>query len=174
LGILKGIASKLKGHGCENMVKRVGNEISLTLPNIEVSEMKINMGLFSNRIVELTSASRIATALDTSQYLVCRLKSSTDDPNLKTNCEKIYLQIVLALTQLESIFETMKIDPSPEIREELSKWIKYCSSLNKCAIEVVNPGLSGKGPGDADIEDIMKYQNITKDDMNEAIRELER
>ena len=55
------------------------------------------------------------------------MKSSTDDTGLRTNCEKIYLQIVLALTQLESIFETMKIDPSPEIRKELSKWIKYCT-----------------------------------------------
>jgi hypothetical protein len=66
---------------------------------------------------------------------------------LKLNCEKIYLQIVLASTQLESKFESIKIDPSPEIRKELAKWIKYCSSLNKHAIEAVSPGISGKGPG---------------------------
>ena len=132
------------------------------------------MGLFSNRIVELTNASMIATALDNSQYLVCRMKNSTDDSNLKTNCEKIYLQIVLALTQLESIFEAMKVNPSPEIRKELSKWIKYCSSLNKHAIETVSPGTSGKGPNEADIKDIMEYQNITQDDINEALIEFEK
>jgi hypothetical protein len=173
LNLLKGIASKLKGHNCEKMVKRIGNELSLTLPNIDVGAAKINMGLFSNKIVELVRASGVAAALDNSQYLICRMKGSTDDSELRKNCERIYLQIVLALTQLESIIETIKIDPSPEIRTELSEWIKYCSSLNKHAIETVRPGTSGKGPGDPKIEDIMNYQNITQDDMNEALVELE-
>src|SRR5215469_7539241 len=113
------------------MVNRIGNELSLTLPNIDVGVAKINMGLFSNKIVELVRASGVAAALDNSQYLICRMKNSTDDPQLKINSEKIYLQIVLALTQLESIFETIKIDSNPEIRKELLEWIKYCSSLNK-------------------------------------------
>jgi len=38
------------------------------------------------------------------------MKESTTDPTLKSNCDKIYLQIVLAITQLESIFESLKID----------------------------------------------------------------
>jgi hypothetical protein len=173
LGVLKVIAIKLKGHDCEKMVKRTGNEISLTLPTVDVGIAKINMGLFSNKIVELVRASTIAAALDNSQYLVCKAKSSTSDQDLKLNCEKIYLQIVLALTQLESIFESIKIDPSPEIRKELVDWIKYCGSLNKHAIEAVSPGSSGKGPGDYEIEDIMKYQNITEDDMSEALQELD-
>jgi hypothetical protein len=174
LNLLKGIASKLKGHDCEKMVKRIGNEISLTLPTIDVGAAKINIGLFSNKIAELVRASGVAIALDNSQYLICRMKSSIDDPQLKINSEKIYLQIVLALTQLQSIFETIKIDPSPEIRKELSSWINYCGSLNRHAIEAVRPGTSGKGPNGLEIEDIMKYQNITQDDMNEALRELER
>ena len=166
------IARKLKGHDCEKMVKRTGNEISLTLPSIDVGTAKINVGLFSNRIIELVRASTIATALDNSQYLICKMKGSTNDPDLKTNCEKIYLQIVLSLTQLESIFETIKIDPSPETRKELSEWIKYCSSLNKHAIRVLSPGASGKGPGDYEIEDIMRYQKITKDEIEDAIKIL--
>jgi hypothetical protein len=101
------------------------------------------------------------------------VKNSTTDPTLKLNCEKIYLQIVLALTQLESIFESIKIDPNPETRKELVDWIKYCSSLNKHAIEVISPGMSGKGPEDYDIEDIMKYQQITEYEMNDALKELE-
>lgn len=174
MSLLKTIATKIKGHDCEKMVKRTGNEISLTLPTVDVGAAKINMGLFSNRIVELVPASNTATSLDTSQYLICKTKNSTSDPNLKVNCEKIQLQIVLALTQLESIFESIKIDPSPEIRKELADWIKYCGSLNKHAIEAVSPGTSGKGPGDYEIEDIMKYQKITEDEMDEALKELER
>ena len=172
--MLKQIASKLRGHNCEKMVKRIGNEISLTLPTVDVGVAKINMGLFSNKIVELVRASNTAASLDNAQYLICRTKSSTNNSDLQVNCEKIYLQIVLALTQLESIFETIKIDPSPEIRKELSDWIKYCGSLNKHAIEAVSPGTSGKGPGDYKIEDIMKYQKITDDEMDEALKELER
>jgi hypothetical protein len=141
---------------------------------VDVGVVKINMGLFSNKIIELIRASTLAAALDNSQYLVCRAKSSTSDPSLKVNCGKIQLQIVLALTQLESIFESIKINPSPEIRKELADWIKYCGSLNKHAIEAVSPGTSGKGLGDYEIEDIMRYQKITKDEMDEALKELER
>jgi hypothetical protein len=167
------MATKLRGHDCEKMVKRVGNEISLTLPTVDVGVAKINVGLFSNKIVELVRASTIAANLDNAQYLVCKTKSSTNDPDLKLNCEKIYLQIVLSLTQLESIFESIKIDPSPEMRTELADWIKYCGSLNKHAIEAVSPGTSGKGPGDYEVEDIMKYQKISKEELDEAIKELD-
>jgi hypothetical protein len=173
LSLLKVIASKLKGHDCEKMVKRVGNEISLTLPTIDIGAAKINMGLFSNKIVELVRASTTATALDTAQYEIRKGRSRTDDLESKKDYGKIYLQIVLAFTQLESIFEAIKIDPGPETRKELSDWIKYSGSLIKHAIEAVKPGTSGKGPGDLEIEDIMKYQKITEDDMNEALKKLE-
>ena len=173
MSILKTIAIKIKGHECEKMVKRTGNEISLTLPTVDIGVVKINTGLFSNKIVELVRASTIAVALDNSQYLICKMKGSTEDVVLKSNCEKIYLQIVLALTQLESIFESLKINPSSEIRTELVDWIKYCGSLNKHAIEAVSPGTFGKGPEDEKMEDIMRYQNITDDEMKEALKELE-
>jgi hypothetical protein len=155
------------------MVKRTGNEISLTLPTVDIGIAKINIGLFANKIVELVRASTIATALDNSQYLICKMKGSTADATLKLNCDKIYLQILLAITQLESIFESLKIDPSSEIRDELVEWIKYCGSLNKHAIEAISPGTSGKGPGDEKMEDIMRYQNITDYDIKEALNELE-
>src|SRR3546814_1163306 len=70
-----------------------------------------------------------------------------------------------------SDLESIKIDPSPEMRKELVKWIKYCGSLNKHAIEAVSPGTSGKGPEDYEIEDIMKYQKITEDEMDERSEE---
>ncbi|HSA75801.1 MAG TPA: hypothetical protein VLE21_06395 [Candidatus Nitrosocosmicus sp.] len=172
MNILKDMAIKLRGHDCEKMVKRVGNEVSLTLPTVDVGVAKINVGLFSNKIIELVRASTIAANLDNAQYLVCKAKRTTSDPDLKLNCEKIYLQIVLSLTQLESIFESIKIDPSPEMRTELAEWIKYCGSLNKHAIQAVSPGTSGKGPGDYELGDIMKYQKISKEDMDEALKEL--
>jgi hypothetical protein len=172
LSILKSIAIELKHHDCEKMVKWNGNKISFGLPTVDVGT-KINMGLFSNKIVELVRASNIAAGLDNSQYLLCMMKRSTKDPNLKISCERIQLLIVFALTQLESIFETIKIDHSPERRKELADWIKYCSTLNKYAIEAVSSGTIGD-QGDYEIEDIMKYQNITNDEMYEALKELER
>ena len=105
LSVLRAIAGKLKGHDCERIVKRTGNEITLALPSVNVADAKINIGLFSSKIIELVKASNTASSLDNSQYLICKAKSNTNDPELKVNCEKIYLQIVLALTQLESIFE---------------------------------------------------------------------
>jgi hypothetical protein len=172
LSILKNIAIKLKGHDCDRMVKRIGNEISLTLPTLEGGIAKINIGLFSNRIVELVKASNIAVVLDNSQYLICKVKTNTNDPDLKLNCEKIYLQIIFSLTQLESLFETIKVDPNPEMRKELIEWIKYSGSLTQQAIEAISPGTSGKGPEDYEIKDIMRYQNITEDEMKETLQEL--
>ncbi len=99
MSILKDIAAKLRGHDCEKRVKRVGNEISLTLPTVDVGIAKINVGLFSNKVVELVRAYTIAASLDNAQYIVCKTKSSTSDPDLKLNCEKIGLQLVLSLTQ---------------------------------------------------------------------------
>ena len=164
----------LRGNNCEKMVKRIGNEVSLKLPNIDAGIANINMGLFSNRVVELVKASNIATALDNSQYLICRMKSTINDQELRINCDKIYLQIVLALTQLQSIFETIKIDSTPEIRKELADWIKYCGSLNRHAIETVSPGTDSKGAADFNMKDIMRYQKITEKDMSEALNEIEK
>jgi hypothetical protein len=168
---LKNIATFLRGHNCEKMVERIGNEVSLNVPDIDAGIAKINLGQFSNKVVELSRASNVATALDNSQYLICKMRATTSDYDLKINCDKIYLQLVLALTQLESIFETLKIEPSAKVRKELTDWIKYCSSLNRYAIETISPGTSGKGPEDYKIEDIMKYQNITEKDIEQALKE---
>ena len=46
--------------------------------------------------------------------------------------------------------------------------------MNRHAIEAVNPGTVGKGPGDYEIEEIMKYQKITKEEIDDAVKELER
>jgi len=66
------------------------------------------------------------------------------------------------------------VSPSPQLRTELSEWIKYCGYLNNHAIEAVSPGVSGKGPGDHEIKDIMKYQKISTEDMDEVSKELEK
>jgi hypothetical protein len=52
-------------------------------------------------------------------YVQAKGKSRTDDPESKKDYGKIYLQIVLAFRELESIFEAIKIDPSPETIKEL-------------------------------------------------------
>ena len=91
---------------------------------------------------------------------MCKSKTNTDDKDLKTKCEKIYLQIILALSQLSSIFERIKVNPSPEVRRELSNWIKYCDSLNNLAIKMTSPGTSGKGLGEHTLEEVMMIIRI--------------
>ena len=173
MGVLKSIAIKIKGHDCEKMVKRIGNEISLTLPTIDTGLAKLNIGLFSNKIMELVRASPIAVALDESQYLICKILPNSKDPDL-IKCEKIYLQIILALTQLGSIYERIKLNPDPKVRRELSNWIEYCQSLNNHAINVTSPGSSGKGLGEHTLEEIMEFQNLTDSEMSEALNAFNR
>ena len=69
------------------------------------------------------------------QYLVCKAKHDSEDQEFKTRCERIQSQIILALTQLRNIFETIKVDTNPEMRKELADWIMYCGSFNKHAYE---------------------------------------
>lgn len=172
MSILKDIAIKLKDHDCKKIIRRNGNEITLTLPTIDANITKINTGLFSNKIPNLNRASSIAERLDNVQLDICVVKNSNNDPAIKINCQKLYLQILLAFTQLQSIFETMKTDPNPQIRKEIEDWIKYCDSLNGHANKIINSGIA-KGSDNYQIEDIMRYQNITENEMDEALRELE-
>ena len=59
LSILKTIVMKLKGHDCEKMVKLIGNETTLTLPTVIVELAKINIRLFSNKVMEVVRATTI-------------------------------------------------------------------------------------------------------------------
>jgi hypothetical protein len=170
--ILKSIASNLKDHDCKNMIKIRGKEISLTSPTVNAEAIKINIGLFSNQIRSLDRASNVAKKLDELQYSICKINSTTNDPTIKKNYQKLYLQIILALVQLQSIIEKIKKGPNPGIRKELEDWINYCDSLNGHVNQVITPGIP-KGTGKYNIEEIMRYQNITENDMDEALRELE-
>jgi hypothetical protein len=53
MGILSNIAKRIKSHNCEEIIKKVGNEISASGAAIKVGPAKINIGMFSNKIVEL-------------------------------------------------------------------------------------------------------------------------
>jgi hypothetical protein len=173
VGLLSNIAKRIKGHDCEQIVKKTGNEITLSGAAIEVGPAKINIGAFANKVVELIKATEIAVNLDQAQYLVCKAKNSSSDSEFRIRCERIHLQIILSLTQLRSLFEAIKIDPSPENRKELVEWIRYCGSLNKHAIQTLNPGTTTMGPEDQELEDIMKYQGIDEQDMKEALQQIE-
>ena len=73
---------------------QVGNEISASGAAIKGGPAKINIGMFSNKIVELVKASETVMNLDQVQYLSAR-----------SHCERIQMQIILSLTQLRNIFE---------------------------------------------------------------------
>ena len=65
----------------------------------------------------------------------------------------------------------VKIDPSEDIRKQLGEWIDYCSSLNKHAIESLNPGAIGKGESPKySLGDILRYQKISPEEIDEAIK----
>jgi hypothetical protein len=173
--MIRSIAIKLKDHDCEKMIKSIRNGITLTLPTGDAEGTKLNIGLFSNKIMEQINAFNTAASLDNVQYLLCKVRNSTSDPTLKLKCEKFRILIILELTRLQSIFETIKIDPRQEIGKDLTKWIKYSAALNLHAQEICNRRIPYKGPApfiDFELEDIMKYQNITENELKEALNEL--
>jgi predicted GNAT superfamily acetyltransferase len=140
---LRGLAARIKGHDCERAVKKLGSEFSLYGPDIYAGGVaKINVGLFSRKVVELVKATDTALSLDETQYQLCMAIRSTKDEALKTICERIRLQIILAFHELSILIETVKTDPSPETRKKLVEWIRYSSDLSKHAINALNQDLS--------------------------------
>jgi hypothetical protein len=59
MSFISGIAAKIKGHDCKRFVKQLASELSISGPEIDAAGMgvaKINIGLFSRRLVELVKA----------------------------------------------------------------------------------------------------------------------
>jgi hypothetical protein len=55
---------------------------------------KINVGLFSRKVVELVKATDTAVSLDETQYQLCMALHRTRDEALKSICERIHLQLI--------------------------------------------------------------------------------
>src|SRR4051794_9763925 len=109
MNILSNIARALKGRECEMLIKRTGNEITLTGLGAEVGDLKLNIASFSNKLIEFVKAAEVAIALDDSQYLLCITSSNMkDSEQLKQDCQRIRLMLIMAFNQLRAIIGSMQ------------------------------------------------------------------
>jgi hypothetical protein len=107
MSTLYNIARKIKGHGCELLVKRIATEIIFSGVSVGLGDIKIESGSFSSKLIELVRASEIAVAIDNSQYMFCKeIHDMKEDDPLKTDCKKLRLQPVLAFNQLQGMLGT--------------------------------------------------------------------
>jgi hypothetical protein len=172
MSFLRGIATRIKGHDCEHSIKQMASEFSISGLGIDAAGgvATINVGLFSRKVVEIVKATKDAVSLDDMQYQLCKTIHSTKDEAFKTTCERIRLQIFISFHEFSKIIEAVKTDPSPETRKKLVEWMYYSSDLSKHAINALDPGSTSRGVRPRhSLEEIAKYQKITKDDMQAAL-----
>jgi hypothetical protein len=183
MSFLRGLAARIKGHDdeeCKRSIKQVASEFSISGPEIDsgaaagMGVAKINVGLFSRKVVELVKATDTAVSLDETQYQLCMAIRSTTDEKLKTICLRIRLQIILSFHEFSKLIEAVKTDHSPETRKKLVEWMEYSSDLSKHAINALNPDSIGRGTRPQhSLDEIAKYQKITEDDMQAALNLLQ-
>jgi hypothetical protein len=172
MNFLHSAVEKIKGRGCEKMVKRIGNEVVLSA-GVEVGVFKINVGNFSNVIKELVQVPDTAVTLDDTQYLLCMATFDMKDmPQLKEKCIAIRLQLIIGFNQLRAILASIKEEPSEELKRELTKWLRYMNDLHIHSISILNPGSIVKNKAGSTIDQIMEYQGIDGVRLEEAINKL--
>jgi hypothetical protein len=175
MSFLRGFAARIKGHNdCERSVKQLASEFSISGPEIDgaagMGVAKINVGLFSRKVVELVKATDTAVSLDETQYQLCMAIRSTKDEKLKTICLRIRLQIILSFHEFSKLIEAIKTDPSPDTRKKLVEWLEFSSDLSKHAINALDPGSTSRGvKPQHSLDEIAEYQKITESDMQEAL-----
>ena len=174
MSILYNIAKKIKGNGCELLVKRTSTEITFSGASVGLQDIKIDTGSFSNKLIELVRASEVAVSIDNSQYLLCKeIHSMNEDDPLKTDYKKIRLQLMLAFNQLQGILGTLKEQPTDDLKKELTRWVKYMNDLHENAILYIQPGpkLVPKG-SKSKLKRVMKYQGIDEQEMQDALKQM--
>jgi len=180
MSFLRGLAARIKSHDdndCKRSVKQIASEFSILGPEIGdaagIGVAKINVGLFSRKVVELVKATDTAVSLDATQYQLCMAIRNTKDEKLKTICWRIRLQIILSFHEFSKLIEAVKSDPSPETRKKLVEWMEYSSDLSKHAINALNPDSTARGvKPEHSLDEITNYQKITEGDLQAALTSL--
>jgi len=148
---LKHIAKWLEGTPtCERLVKRIGNELEISGVSFAAGPVKVDVGKFANKVVNLAPASGLAVALDNQQYLLCTTaKGMEDDPSLQAlwqDLTRVRVEIMLAFDYLQGLVETIKETmgqaEAAKLGEKLGEWISYMSDLEKHAISVVSGSIA--------------------------------
>lgn len=187
---LEAIAKKLRGHPCERSIKQTGNEIRISGASVGVSDYKMDIGKFSNKIKEFYKVTDVMVALDNSQYRLCTsvfTMGLTDRQKELVN--GIRLQIGLGFDQLLAILGSIEQKSSKELEKKLEEWIEYMGELSKRSIESLNPPTpvapkmefkklgritesykTEKEPLDSFLAKTMAYQGISKDEIAKALK----
>jgi hypothetical protein len=172
MSFLHSAVDKIKGTRCEKLVKRIGNEVSLSA-GVEVGGFKINVANFSNVIKELVQVPDTAVTVDDTQYLLCiAISDMKEMPQLKEKCITIRLQLIIGFNQLRAILASIKEEPTEELKKELAKWLRYMNDLHIHSISVLNPESAIKDKAGSTLEQIRQYQGLDDAELQEAIRQL--
>jgi hypothetical protein len=168
---LREIATRIRGNKCEKLVRRIGNEITLSGASLINGGLKMNVGTFSNKVREIVKVPEVAVGLDDSQYLLCTtISDMSSDNQLKDKCVAIRLQLIMAFNQLRALLYSIQQEPNDDTKKELSKWLRFMNSLHKQSILLLNPGdRVAKGETDISPQEIMEYQGIEEKELFEAM-----
>lgn len=173
MNFLHAAIEKIRVRRCEKLVKRTGNEVTLSV-GLDVGDFKIDVAKFSNVIKELIDVPDIAVTLDDTQYLLCSAISGMKDmPQLKEKCVAIRLQLIIGFNQLRAILASVKEEPTEELKKELAKWLRYMNDLHAHSISVLNPESSVKYKAGSTLEQIRKYQEIDEKELRDAIKQVQ-
>jgi hypothetical protein len=206
--ILSKIAKKIKGDCCEHLVQFVGQQVTVTGISAGLANFKVDIGGFSNKIKEINEVPETMKALDNNQYLLCRQISELPaDAPLKETCIRIRLMIILAFNQLQALLGVQKPDKQLRAEivawiEQMNKLTRQCIKILQPKISIdfnervemiekrgsekyervpvfkehIRPPLEIGGR--TTVANIMAYQGIDEEEMNEAVgiikRKLER
>jgi uncharacterized protein YdgA (DUF945 family) len=172
MNFLHTAVERIRGRRCEKLVKRTGNEVTLSA-GVEVGDFKINVANFSNIIKELVDVPDTAVALDDTQYLLCMAISDMKDiPQLKEKCIAIRLQLIIGFNQLRAILSSIKEEPTEELKKELAKWLMYMDDLHIHSISILNPETLSRNKAGSTLEQIREYQGIDERELQDAVKQI--
>jgi len=176
---LKEVAEKIIGGGCKHIVRQTGNEITIEGASFGVPSFNFDVGKMSNKIKEFYKVSQISVALESSQYLLCDQISKLDsNSSLKDDLIRIRLQIIMAFSNLHGIVASINETSSQELTNEITDWVKFMNQLHRDSIAAIGPtGFRTRGSDEqsvkklssSEVDELMKYQGISKNEMDEAL-----
>jgi hypothetical protein len=178
MSFLSRLAGLLKRRGCKSIVRKYGSEYEVNAPDLELGEIKVKAGTYSNHIKQFVKASDLAVNLDNTQILLCEeimQMKDDEDKEFKDELKKVRLQIILGISKLQTILDTKKAAANTNLDKELKAWLKNIGDLYDYAISLIGPkrrkGI-GKGKSAMKIAEIMRYQGIDERQLQKAINEM--